>query len=121
MTALADAQGVTPRGFNGYDPAAFRAGANQALAQASFDAMVAHNRTSAKTHSGIWRDLAVRKRKTEVDPQLTRPIAVAEAHGMGMPLTRRLVALIQDIEDGRRPLAWQTLDALKAELERTAP
>ena len=82
---------------------------------ASFDAMVAHNRKSAKSHSGIWRDLAVRKRKTEVDPQLTRPIAVAEAAGIKMPLTQRLVSLIQDIEDGRRPLSLETLDALNAE------
>lgn len=117
MTVLADAQGVDPRGFNGYDPAAFRPGADPALAAASFDAMVAHNRTSAKTHSGIWRDLAVRKRKTEVDPQLTRPIAVAQAQGIPMPLTRRLVALIQDIETGTRPLSWDTLDALKADHE----
>ena len=36
----------------------------------SFDDMVALNRRSAKTHSGIWRDLAIRKRKTEVDAQI---------------------------------------------------
>ena len=36
----------------------------------SFDDMVAHNRRSAKSHSGIWRDLAIRKRKTEVDAQI---------------------------------------------------
>lgn len=115
MTMLAAAQGVVPRGFNGYDPAAFSAGADMLETNASFDAMVAHNRKSAKSHSGIWRDLAVRKRKTEVDPQLTRPIAVAEAAGIKMPLTQRLVSLIQDIEDGRRPLSLETLDALNAE------
>ena len=32
--------------------------------------MVAHNRRSAKSHSGIWRDLAIRKRKTEADAQI---------------------------------------------------
>ena len=32
---------------------------------ASLDAMVEHNRHTAKTHSGIWRDLAVRKRRTD--------------------------------------------------------
>jgi 2-dehydropantoate 2-reductase len=31
----------------------------------------------AKTHSGIWRDLAVRKRKTEVDAQIAAIIAMA--------------------------------------------
>jgi 2-dehydropantoate 2-reductase len=118
MTALADAQGVIPRGFNGYDPAAFRSDSDAAAIDASFDAMVTHNRKSAKSHSGIWRDLAVRKRKTEVDPQLTRPIAIAEKAGLEMPLTRKLVALIQDIEAGRLPLAIETLDALKGEYEK---
>ena len=35
-----------------------------------------------------------------------------------MPLTRKLVALIQDIEEGRRPLAIETLDALNAEYDK---
>ncbi len=118
MTSLADAQGVVPCGFNGYDPTAFRENANQTDVDASFDAMVAHNRKSAKTHSGIWRDLAVRRRKTEVDPQLTRPIAIAEEAGSAMPLTRKLVALIQDIEEDRKPLALETLNALRDEFDR---
>ena len=118
LTALADAQGVVPRGFNGYDPAAFRTGSDITAIDASFDEMVVHNRKSAKSHSGIWRDLAVRKRKTEVDPQLTRPIDIAKKAGFAMPLTRKLVALIQDIEDGRQPLAIETLDALKEEYDK---
>ncbi|MEM1428087.1 MAG: 2-dehydropantoate 2-reductase N-terminal domain-containing protein [Pseudomonadota bacterium] len=117
LTELAVAQGVAPKGFNGYDPTAFAPGAAPAAADASFDAMVAHNRTSAKSHSGIWRDLAVRKRKTEVDPQLTLPISIGAEQGYDMPLTHRLVGLIQDIEAGRRPLSWETLDALKATFE----
>ena len=36
----------------------------------SLDHLVAFNRRSAKTHSGIWRDLAVRKRSTEIEAQL---------------------------------------------------
>lgn len=120
LTEVAARQGVEPLGFNGYDPAAFAPGAAISATEASFDAMVAHNRTSAKSHSGIWRDLAVRKRKTEVDPQLTKPIAVGADHGLAMPLTRKLVTLIQDIEDGRRPLSFGTLDVLKTSFETGA-
>ncbi|MFK7880785.1 MAG: ketopantoate reductase family protein [Roseobacter sp.] len=118
LTVLADAQQVDPQGFNGYDPAAFRPDADPLITTASFAAMVAHNRTSAKTHSGIWRDLAVRKRRTEVDPQLTKPIEVGAALGHPMPLTRRLVTLIQDIEQGHRSLSYDTLDALKAAFDK---
>ena len=120
MTTLADAQDIEPLGFNGYSPAAFNANSPHAETAASFDAMVAHNRKSAKTHSGIWRDLAVRKRKTEVDPQLTLPVKIGADLGFEMPLTRRLIALIQDIETGTRPLSLDTLNALQATFEETA-
>jgi 2-dehydropantoate 2-reductase len=113
LTEVAHAKGIEPLGFNGYDPSAFGPEGDADGIGTSFAAMVAHNRRSAKSHSGIWRDLAVRKRRTEVDPQLTAPIAEAEALGLPMPLTRRLIELIHDIEEGRRPLAWATLDALK--------
>jgi len=114
MMAVARAEGVTPLGFNGYEPAAFMPGADPAATQASFDAMVAHNAKSAKSHSGIWRDLAVRKRKTEVDPLITEPVAIGAGHGHPMPLTRLLVSLIEDIEGGRRPLSRETLAVLTA-------
>ena len=68
--AVADAKGVSPEAFDGFDPVAFAPSAAAADTARSFDEMVAHNRRSAKSHSGIWRDLAVRKRKTEVDAQV---------------------------------------------------
>ena len=70
VLAVSAAQGVTPEGFNGFEPAAYLPGADPAAANRSLDEMVAFNRRSAKTHSGIWRDLAVRKRRTEVDAQI---------------------------------------------------
>lgn len=112
VMALARARGVIPRGFNGFEPEAFAPGASEEATAASFDAMVAHNARSAKTHSGIYRDLAVRRRKTEVDAQIAVMLPLAEAAGVAMPLTARLVDLIHDIEQGRRPLSWETLDAL---------
>ena len=68
---MATARGVQPLGFNGFDPAAFMPGARLSrAARRSIAAMAEFNRHTAKTHSGIWRDLAVRKRKTEVDAQI---------------------------------------------------
>ncbi|HVB38315.1 MAG TPA: 2-dehydropantoate 2-reductase N-terminal domain-containing protein, partial [Vicinamibacterales bacterium] len=58
VMAVAAAEGVTPMGFNGYDPAAFGPAGTREAVDASFDAMVAFNRRSAKTHSGVWRDIA---------------------------------------------------------------
>jgi 2-dehydropantoate 2-reductase len=109
---VAATRGVVPRGFNGFDPDAFRPGAPEAATRASMSAMVTFNRGSAKSHSGIWRDLAVRKRKTEVDAQLAIVGDLGAEAGVATPAIRRLVALIHAIEDGERPLAWSTLDAM---------
>ena len=78
----------------------------------SLDALVAHNRRSAKSHSGIWRDLAVRKRPTEVDAQLGIVVTLGDQAGVPTPLTARLVTLVHEIERGERPQSLDTLDAL---------
>ncbi|ETX28606.1 ketopantoate reductase family protein [Roseivivax isoporae] len=111
VMTLAAAEGVQPIGFNGFDPEAFRT-ANRAGMAASIDRMVAHNRKTAKTHSGIWRDLAVRRRKTEVDAQMGIMVEIAARHGVAVPTLTRLVGLIHDIEDGRRPQADDLPDLL---------
>jgi 2-dehydropantoate 2-reductase len=111
---VAEARGVDPRGFNGFDPAAFRPDAPEAATRASIAEMVAFNRGSAKSHSGIWRDLAVRKRRTEVDAQIAIVAELGAQAGVDTPSIRRLVALIHAIEDGERPLAWSTLDEMLA-------
>jgi 2-dehydropantoate 2-reductase len=118
VMAVAAAEKAKPLGFNGFDPAAFTAGAPRAATQRSIDEMVAHNRKSAKSHSGIWRDLAVRKRKTEVDAQIAIIADIAEKHGLKAPLTRRIVALIHDIEDGRLPLDRANLARLAEAMPR---
>jgi len=107
--AVALAEGVQPRGFNGFDPDAFRPGASAEAAQASVAAMVAFNRPSAKTHSGVWRDLAVRKRRTEVDVQIAPIVEIGARHGLPCPAISRLVALIHDVEQGRRALSDDNL------------
>jgi len=109
VLAVARAEGVTPLGFNGFDPVAFGPGGDAGARAASYEAMVAHNRGSAKSHSGVWRDLAVRKRKTEADAQFGPILARAEAHGLQVPLTRRLVEVVREVEQGDRPQAWATM------------
>ncbi len=118
VEAVGVTAGVKLEAFDGFDPTAFLPGATAAAANASLDALVAFNRRSAKTHSGIWRDLAVRKRKTEVDFQMGPIVATGAKHKMATPITARLIALIHDIEDGNRPLDWSTLDALGEVLPR---
>ncbi len=112
ILAVALAEGVHPEPFDGFDPAAYLPDAPAGAASRSLDDLVAHNRKSAKTHSGIWRDLAVRKRPTEVDAQLGIIVTLGADAGVPAPLTARVVALIQEIERGVRPLARENLDVL---------
>ena len=121
VMAVASARGVTPVGFNGFDPACFAPGAPEQGARDSIAALAEFNRHTAKTHSGIYRDLAVRKRKTEVDPQIGVIGELGHAAGIDTPAIRRLVELIHDIEDGRRPMAFETFGELIAVCRKTPP
>ena len=100
ILAVAAAEQVTPLGFDGFDPLPFL-GTDMAAIDATIARMVTYNRGSAKTHSGIWRDLAVRKRQTDVAAQLAPVRAAARRHGVPTPLADRLVELIGGIEQGR--------------------
>jgi 2-dehydropantoate 2-reductase len=112
--AVAGAQGVTPVGFAGFEPLAFAAGASDSAALASLAALCEFRRRSAKTHSGIWRDLAVRRRPTEVDSQIGLVAQLGAEAGVPTPLLRRLTELIHDIEAGRRQQSAATFAALGA-------
>ena len=120
VAAVAAAEQVRLEPFDGFDPAAFTAGASAAALARSFADMIAFNRRSAKSHSGIWRDLAVRKRRTEIDAQIGPIVEIGARHGVQTPLSSRLIALIHDIEQGRRVQGRATLDALAAAHEAQA-
>lgn len=109
---VALARGITPEPFNGFDPGAFLPTSTREQAAQSLEAMVAFNRTSAKTHSGVWRDLAVRKRKTEIDVQLGLVLPLADEVNVPTPLLSRLIELIHAVEDGAEQ-GWQHLDDLQ--------
>lgn len=108
---VARTQGITPLGFDGFDPSGFAPDADPDASQKSLAEMVVFNRGSAKTHSGVWRDLAVRKRKTEVD--FFQPVLdLAQENGIDVPLMTRLVELIHAIEDGEREQSDANLEEL---------
>ena len=93
---MLDAAPVRPEPFDGFDPADLKG---------SIERLAEFNRGSAKTHSGIYRDLAVRHRKTEVDAMLGI---------VDRPLVRRTLAA--DPRDRERPahMPRPNLDLLAA-------
>ena len=110
--AVADSEAVKTEPFDGFNPFAFRPDVPQTALDQSFDDMVVHNRRSTKSHSGIWRDLAVRKRKTEAEAQLGPIIKVGQKNGIATPLTSRLMAMVLEIEAGDRRLGVKNLEEL---------
>ena len=112
VLSVATRKGITPAAFDGFDPHAFMPNTDPAISMKSLDDLVAFNRRSTKTHSGIWRDLAVRKRRTEVDNQLGPIVGFGEQMRVPTPLNARLIGLIHDIENGKRIQCMETLDEL---------
>jgi len=87
---------VTPLGFDGFEPDDL---------EGSLDRLVTFNRTSAKSHSGIYRDLMVRRRTTEVNEQI---------EVLRGPLTHYVGELIHAIERGERTCEVANLELLAA-------
>jgi 2-dehydropantoate 2-reductase len=112
VMAVAAARGVTPVGFGGFDPRAFLPGHSAAARSQVIAWLADYTSQSAKTHSGIYRDLAVRRRTTEVDPQIGIISALGLDAGIATPALTTLVRLIHDIETGRRPMATATFQVL---------
>ncbi len=72
VEGVAVSSGVKLESFDGFDPAAFMPEASLAAAEAPLDEQVVHKfaEIGQDPCPQIWRDLAVRKRKTEVDAQV---------------------------------------------------
>lgn len=116
VCAVAEREGIRLEAFDSVETALYypRERRRPDAIEASLDALVARRRRDLKDKSGIWRDLAVRRRKTEVDEQIGLVARLGAAHGLPMPLTRRLVEMIHELEDGRRVMSWHNLDELDA-------
>jgi 2-dehydropantoate 2-reductase len=119
---VAEAAGIRLEPFDEYAPTDYRAAArgDAAARQRAMAIIGQHYRQHTKTKTGIWRDLVVRRRKTEVGALLGATVARARALGLTMPLTERLIAMIGDLEAGRRVMSWANIDELVAASGRRA-
>jgi 2-dehydropantoate 2-reductase len=113
---VAESAGVKLEGFDEYDPEWYRRGAagDAAAMESAMGAVSRFYRAHTKVRTGIWRDLAVRKRKTEVDAHLGLVAEKGRALSVPTPLTNRLIIMIHELEDGRRSMGWENLEELVA-------
>ncbi len=68
--------------------------------------------SSIKQHMGIWRDLKIKKRRTEVDVQCGEVVRFAGQAGVAVPVNQAIVQIIHEIEEGARGMGWENLDDL---------
>lgn len=100
IIAVADRHGIRLHSFNGFDPDALRPSRSPAALDDMFERLAAFNATSAITHASVWRDLTVRRRRTDTRAQFAPLRRVAAGHGVPTPTLDRLVAAIEAIEAG---------------------
>jgi 2-dehydropantoate 2-reductase len=118
VVAVADAASVRCEPFDGFEPAVFRPGApvdDRAIAAAWEGQRRYWSRHGpGAQRTGVWRDLAIHKRKTEIDEMIGAVRKVAQEHGVKTPLLDALTAMVHEVEDGARALGYANLDALVA-------
>lgn len=118
VIATAVAEGVSPESFDGFQPLAFMPDSKPKDFVRCMAELAEFNSKSAKSHSGIHRDLAVRRRATEVDFQPGLVVKIASKHGVPTPLLKRLVGLIHEIEEGKINMCADTFRLLQEEITK---
>jgi 2-dehydropantoate 2-reductase len=100
--AIAAAQGIRPEPLDAWEADAFAADAPPERTRVALARFCAWLRTQPKTRTGIWRDLAVRRRRTEVPAQYGPVLSRAAEHGLPCPGIEAVLATIVELEEGRR-------------------
>ena len=110
VVMVADAMGVRIESSDGFDPKSFRPGASDTAArQASWEAQRRYWGSHDNPVTGVWRDLAIHKRPTEVDFQIGPIIAIAKEKGIAVPHLERLLGTVKAIEKGKQAQSFEAL------------
>jgi 2-dehydropantoate 2-reductase len=112
VMTVARARQVKPQPFGKFDSLAFMPDSPESASRECVALLAQRWRNSAKKHSGFWRDMAVRKRRTEIDALMGPVVALGRQAGVDTPAIRALIELVHDIENGKRVQSLETLDVL---------
>lgn len=115
VARVAAAQGIRLMSFQGFDAAHFLTG-DVALMNKAISDYADSRRGSTKLYSGIWRDLAIRKRKTEMVYQYGPILDLARKQKIAIPALEAAIGMIAAVEDGHRPLEEGLADELLAQI-----
>jgi 2-dehydropantoate 2-reductase len=118
VVGVAERQGVITESFDDWEPQVVAYSDYQDVRD-QLQVLTTRLRGYSKTRTGIWRDLAVRKRKTEVPHQLLPVIAAGKKVDRELPITTRIVQIIEEIEQGKRQMQVDNLNELARLAEAT--
>jgi 2-dehydropantoate 2-reductase len=107
--AIAAAQGIAPEPFDAWQAGAFAVDIPPERTRIALAEFCAWLRTQPKTRTGIWRDLAVRRRPTEVPAQYAPVLRMAAEHGLACRGIGAVLGMIGELEAGRRERSRRNL------------
>jgi 2-dehydropantoate 2-reductase len=111
--AVADGLGIRVEAFDGFDARAVgRHREDPASAARSWEGQLAYWRGSLAGRTGVWRDLAQRRRRTEATPILGALIEAADRAGRPVARVGALLRMLEELERGQRAMSWANLRAL---------
>lgn len=118
VLSVAAAEHISLKGmaFDRFDPEAVypRLGRDREAMLAMMKNHATIMKGTTKVHSGTWRDIVVRKKRAESHEHFRPIFELAEQYGIQMPMCRRLLEMLQEIEDGKRTFSDNNLDELLA-------
>ncbi|WP_199740523.1 ketopantoate reductase family protein [Saccharopolyspora rhizosphaerae] len=109
---VAHALGVRLEAFDAFQPDAFARDADQLERSRAVEELTTWLRTQPKNRSGIWRDLAVRRREVEVTTHYATVLTEAERHGIATPVLRAVMTGLRELEADPASMSETRLDEL---------
>lgn len=107
-----EALGVVLEAFDDFDPGLYRQKRYGDALKKTAD----HYRHMLKNRTGLYRDLAIRKRPSEIDGTVGHTVIKGEELGLALPCNKRMVELVHEIEKGHRSMGIENVFELKKNL-----
>ncbi len=117
---LAGELGIALEGFDAFEPRAYGPSASGPEADEATDRLVAWLRTQTKTRTGVWRDIAVRHRPTEIPAHYAPVLVLADEHHVAMPVLRAMLDELAEVESNPSSMGEERLARLDVVASRAA-
>ncbi|WOF22910.1 FAD-dependent oxidoreductase [Microbacterium betulae] len=112
-TDVAIHEGIVLESFDAYEPYAFQSATPEDVRTAAIARLASWLRTQPKDRSGVYRDIAVRRRATERGLVSDGYEDLAARHGVSIAFGREVQRRIAAISSGDAAFGWRHLDELR--------